>query len=60
MKNCQKLQKFLKNRRKNSKTLKIIFRTNCDEYTLNVTRRNNEKMLLLDTMKSCVIIRNTF
>ena len=27
-----------------------------DEYTLNITRRNNEKMLLLDTIKSCVTI----
>ena len=32
----------------------------CDEHTSNVTRRNDEKVLLLDTMKSCVITRNTF
>ena len=33
---------------------------NCDEHTSNITRRNDEKVLLLDTMKDCVIIRNTF
>ena len=32
----------------------------CNEHISNVTRRNDKKVLLLDTMKNCVITRNTF
>ena len=34
--------------------------TNCDEHISNITQRNNKKVLLFDTIKNCVITRNTF
>ena len=32
----------------------------CNEYTSNIIRRNNKKVLLLNTIKNYVITRNTF